>query len=196
MERTNPHQKGKLIAPLICTPKTYPLKGWNQKAVEKATGRRLKPLQLQGGLFATAENPAPRKQKTAEEFALQCDCIELFDMLYPEYAQLLFHVPNFFVMRDHAEGARIGAMLNRMGRRRGIWDCQLAVPNGAIWGVWIEFKIGSSLTDEQLIFREHLLQLNCKYLFETFKRKNDFGYFLKEYLGPSKRINYNFEKPR
>lgn len=70
-----------------------------------------------------------------KESSIQCQCVKLFRMLYPEYALCFFAVPNGST-RNKIEAAR----LKNEGVTSGVSDTLLLVSRYGYHGLCIEFK--------------------------------------------------------
>lgn len=95
-----------------------------------------------------------------EESRLQQACTRWFDWQYPQYMLNFFSIPN--------EGARTpanGARMKAMGRRRGVADMCLVIPQKPIYnGLFIEFKIGKGKqSPEQIAFQEAVESKGYRY---------------------------------
>lgn len=167
------------------------MKNWKQSDIGRLNNAGVKiknPSPQSAQSFAGLPPVKQRKKKSAAEYRLQVSCVALFDLLYPELKHLFYHVPNQAVINN----AKIGAMLKKLGRRRGVWDNKLDVARNGWQGMWIEFKSDDgALSDEQKTFRA---ALEDRYLFLVINQKSDFGLQMQEYLGKSTRSNHQFTK--
>lgn len=79
----------------------------------------------------------------------QADLIDQFERECPQYAHLLFHIPNGGSRRNRFEGWRF----RRQGVRKGVSDLMLPVARGGFFGLWIEFKaeppFDAAVTEDQ-----------------------------------------------
>lgn len=69
------------------------------------------------------------------EHRTQCACVRWFRLQYPQFATLLFAIPN-----GGARNAVTGARLKAEGVVAGAADLFLAVPGGGYHGLFIEMK--------------------------------------------------------
>jgi hypothetical protein len=104
-----------------------------------------------------------------QEHKLQVACVKWFRQQYPQYANLLFAIPN-----GGARNAVTGAMLKAEGVTAGVPDLFLAVPMYHFHGKFIELKVQpNNPTPEQTAMMERLeLQgYSCSvyYTFEQFE---------------------------
>lgn len=76
-----------------------------------------------------------RKKPDDREHRLQCECVRLFRLLYPEYRNRLFAVPNGG-RRDAVTGARLKAE----GVLAGVADLILLVKNRQYGALLLELK--------------------------------------------------------
>ncbi|WP_176506384.1 VRR-NUC domain-containing protein [Pseudomonas urethralis] len=77
----------------------------------------------------------PRAKRIDREGQEQSALVQEFDLRYPRYSRLLYHVPN----GGHRHKATAGK-LKSQGVRAGIPDLVLAVARGGYFGLYIEFK--------------------------------------------------------
>lgn len=87
-----------------------------------------------------------RGKSAASEHDLQVQCVNWFRIMYPDYARLLFAIPN--------GGYRTPTTARYMkaeGVQSGVPDMFLAVPKGKTHGLWIEMKNGKAgrVSDKQ-----------------------------------------------
>lgn len=83
------------------------------------------------------------KKRRQDEAALQVACITWFRMQYPEYAPLLFAIPN-----GGRRGKLEAARLKREGVTAGVPDCLLAVPTNSAPALFLELKVGKNRPSE------------------------------------------------
>lgn len=77
-----------------------------------------------------------RARKREAEGEEQAQLIKLFRGLFPEFGELLIHIPNGGSRKNAFEGWR----LKEQGVRAGVSDLLLPVARGGFFGLWIEFK--------------------------------------------------------
>ena len=80
-----------------------------------------------------------RGKSAASEHDLQVSCVRWFRLQYPQYAKLLFAIPN-----GGQRNAVVAAKLKAEGVQAGVPDLFLAVPGGDYHGLWIEMKNGKA----------------------------------------------------
>lgn len=74
--------------------------------------------------------------------------VDWFNLQYPEFKDDFHHFAN-----ERKCSIQYGALLKRMGVKKGVSDFHLAVPRGAFHGLWLELKVGNGrLTKEQKEF--------------------------------------------
>lgn len=78
-------------------------------------------------------------KSAASEHDLQVACVRWFRLQYPQYAKLLFAIPN-----GGQRNAVVAAKLKAEGVQAGVPDLFLAVPCGSYHGLWIEMKNGKA----------------------------------------------------
>jgi hypothetical protein len=102
-----------------------------------------------------------------QEHKLQVACVKWFRLQYPQYANLLFAIPN-----GGARNAVTGAMLKAEGVTAGVPDLFLAVPKQGFFGLFIEMKVHpNKLTLEQKTMIELLqVQNYCCMVIYTFEQ--------------------------
>lgn len=104
-----------------------------------------------------------------EESKLQQACVKWFDLQYRHLKHNLFAIPN--------EGARTpanGARMKAQGRRAGVADLILLIPNKEHHALCIEMKYGKGKQNEnQIAFEKAVTTTGYKYVvvtsFEQFK---------------------------
>lgn len=118
------------------------------------------------------------------ESKLQQSCVRWFDVQYPKLKLNLFSIPN--------EGARSlanGARMKAQGRRAGVADMFLAVPNHTYPlikevlcnGLFIEFKSGAGKQNEnQKAFEKAVTEKFYRY--EVISDFDSFKNLIEEYL--------------
>lgn len=79
------------------------------------------------------------RKAAATEHDLQVGCVRWFRYEFPEYAPLLFAIPNGG-RRDYVAAAKLKAE----GVVPGVPDLLLAVPHGGYHALWIEMKNGKA----------------------------------------------------
>ena len=77
------------------------------------------------------------------EASLQSACITWFNLQYPEYRGLLFHVPN-----GGSRNAREAANLKKQGVVAGVADLLLLLPRGGYGCLCIEMKMPKGVQSE------------------------------------------------
>lgn len=77
-----------------------------------------------------------KTRKTEHEGQEQSHLIKKFRELYPQYADLLIHIPNGGSRKNAYEGWR----LKEQGVRAGVSDLFLPVVSHGYAGLWLEFK--------------------------------------------------------
>lgn len=77
----------------------------------------------------------PRRKPGVEEHLLQCACVQWFRLQYPDYANLLFAVPNGG-RRDKVTGGKLKAE----GVTAGVSDMILMLPRQGFHAACIEMK--------------------------------------------------------
>lgn len=118
-----------------------------------------------------------RGKVAPSEHDLQAACVKWFRLIYPEYAHLLFAIPN-----GGQRNLLVAAKLKAEGVQAGIPDLMLAMPNTEYHGLFIEMKNGMSnrLTDNQ---KKLMLELNNQgYRAVCARSMEDFEKEIKEYL--------------
>ena len=96
-----------------------------------------------------------RRRGQTEHSKIQCAIVKGCDY-HPE-ARKILHVPNEGKMSEIA-----GAILNKEGRRKGVFDLHLPLARGGFHAMWMEVKIpGDDLTAEQRIFMEQVKRDGC-----------------------------------
>lgn len=123
-----------------------------------------------------------------EESRLQVSCVKWFDLQYPKLKLNLFSIPN--------EGARTvanGARMKAQGRRAGVADMFLAIPeyppncegwlksNEAKFGMFIEFKVGKGKQSEQQIAFQKAVEKQ-RYHYEIVSDFTQFKNLIEKYL--------------
>lgn len=89
--------------------------------------------------------PKPRRKPVQRESQLQQSCVLWFRRQYPQYANLLYSIPN-----EGKRTPRNGARMKAMGRVSGIPDLMLAIARKGHHGLFIEMKYGNgTLSKEQ-----------------------------------------------
>lgn len=119
-----------------------------------------------------------RGKVAPSEHDLQVACVKLFRLQYPQYANLLFAIPN-----GGQRNLLVAAKLKAEGVLSGVPDLFLAVPSGEHNGLFIEMKNGrsNSLTaNQKLMFTE---LRNQNYRCECVHDMVEFEKTIKEYLG-------------
>ena len=107
---------------------------------------------------------------------LQESCVSWFSLQFPQYTQLLFHIPNGGY-RNKLEAARF----KRMGVRAGVADLMLCVPNREYHGLFIELKAGKGKQSEtQVAFQKSVTEVGYKYI--VCRSIESFVFELKEFL--------------
>lgn len=123
--------------------------------------------------------------RNMEESKLQEACMDLFKLMYPEYYQVYFSIPN---------GGKLpratAITLLKEGRKPGVWDTFLSVPRQGWCGMFIEYKVGyNTLTEEQEQFEQ---QVRHMYKCVVVRSRDEFAREIQLYLGKSKRVNYGY----
>ena len=122
-----------------------------------------------------------------DEDKLQEACVTWFGYQYPEYAPLLWHIPNGG-SRNVIEAAK----LKRMGVRRGVPDLQLAIPRSVYTspttrslvdcGLFIELKTKDGrVTPEQKKMHKRLIAQGYKVI--VCRSLDDFMIQIQAYIG-------------
>lgn len=94
-----------------------------------------------------------------EEDNLQIACVTWFGYQYPQYQQLLYHIPNGG-SRNVIEGAKFKAM----GVRRGIADLALDIARRGYHGLRIEMKTRAGVqSKEQKLYQARATEQGYKY---------------------------------
>lgn len=86
-------------------------------------------------MLKTIKRPSGRAKPKDEEHRLQASCVRLFRLRYPQYAKLLFAIPNGG-RRDAITGAR----LKDEGATAGVSDLIFLKPNRFYGSLCIEMK--------------------------------------------------------
>ena len=118
----------------------------------------------------------PRKSASSEH-ALQVACVNLFRAMYPEYAGLLFAIPN--------GGYRTPTTARYMkaeGQLAGVPDIFLAVSRNKRHGLWIEMKNGKAgrVSEAQTEMMKRLWEQG--YECRIARSMEDFESIVREYL--------------
>lgn len=107
---------------------------WLLKGTKSSTSKRRKT----SGVRVVSK----RKSETEEA----CEFIRMLKEAYPKYEPLIFHICN-----EAGRSAISGALLNRMGRKKGVSDYFFSMPNKKYHGLYIELKTAlGKPTEEQL----------------------------------------------
>lgn len=77
----------------------------------------------------------PRAPQIKEEHNIQTSCVKWFRLQYPQYANLLYAVPNGSYKSRAAAG-----MMKAEGLTAGVADLCLALPRGRFGALYIEMK--------------------------------------------------------
>ena len=94
------------------------------------------------------------------EHSLQVCCVHWFRIQYPEYATLLFAVPN-----GGARNAWTAKNLRDEGALSGVADLLLLVPRHGYAGLCIEMKKpGGRMSDSQKAFKAAVERFHYKYV--------------------------------
>lgn len=93
-----------------------------------------------------------------QESVEQKSFVNWFKLQFPQYSNLIMHIPN-----GQNVGAIAGKRLKDMGVLRGAPDIFIAVSTFALNGLFIEMKTeGGKLTDSQINVHEALQQQNYR----------------------------------
>lgn len=122
--------------------------GWKESDLNKLPERMVKSFTW--GKSTTTEGKQRKKQGN-EESRIQQACIKWFATAYPGLwqAKRLHAIPN-----GGKRSAATAAIMKREGVVAGVWDIHLTLPRGKWAGLWIETKVTTDLTEEQITFRE------------------------------------------
>ena len=117
------------------------------------------------------------RKAAATEHDLQVGCVRWFRYEFPEYAPLLFAIPNGG-RRDYVAAAKLKAE----GVVAGVPDLFFAVPRGGWHGLWIEMKNGMAgeLSQAQKEMHERLREQG--YMVEVCRTFDAFVTILRDYL--------------
>ena len=117
------------------------------------------------------------RKAAATEHDLQVGCVRWFRYEFPEYAPLLFAIPNGG-RRDYVAAAKLKAE----GVVPGVPDLFFAVPRGGWHGLWIEMKNGMAgeLSQAQKEMHERLRAQG--YRVEVCRTFDGFVTILRDYL--------------
>lgn len=96
-----------------------------------------------------------KRRGQTEHSKIQCAIVDGC-RFHPE-ARKIFHIPN-----EGKMSAIAGAILNREGRQKGVFDLHLPLARGGYHSFWMEVKIpGDSLTPEQAEFGRQVWADGC-----------------------------------
>lgn len=119
-------------------------------------------------------NAEPTKAKPRhEESQLQRICVRWFRLQYPEFAKLLFSVPN-----GGARNKREAGILKAEGVTAGVADMILLIPSGGFASLCIEFKTDKGKQQEtQKEWQKAVEKAGNKYVivrsFDNFRNEID-----------------------
>lgn len=108
------------------------------------------------------------RAKKYHEQTMQMQCIQWFDLQFPEISRHLMHIPNGgarpkFVTKKGRSYSPEGQRLKLMGVRAGVFDLFLAIPAEPFHGLWLEAKYGKNkLSPEQVIFKSQMDKVGFK----------------------------------
>lgn len=116
-------------------------------------------------------------KSASSEHDLQVSCVNWFRLMYPDYAKLLFAIPN--------GGYRTPTTARYMkaeGQQSGVPDMMLAVPRHKSHGLWIEMKNGKAgrVSENQTEMMKQLW--NQGYECRIARSIDDFMNIIQEYL--------------
>ena len=126
------------------------------------------------------------------ESDLQAQCVQWFRQQYPQYADLLFAIPNGarLMYRSNSMGKRYSpeaAKLKREGMVNGVPDLMLALPNDNYPGLFIEMKSKSGkLRPDQIKMIKNLS--NIGYCCLVINSLNDFIKLVSFYMEGTKGL--------
>lgn len=111
------------------------------------------------------------------EHRLQCACVKWFRMQYPEYARLLFAIPN-----GGARDAITGRRMKEEGVVAGVADMFLAMPCGQRHGLFIEMKTGKGVqSNPQKEFQKSVTAAGYDYVIA--RSIEEFMYYVNGWIG-------------
>lgn len=118
-----------------------------------------------------------RGKSAASEHDLQVQCVNWFRLMYPQYAQLLFSIPN-----GGYRSKTTARYMKAEGQLAGVPDLLLAIPMHKSHGLWIEMKNGKAgrVSDRQTEMMKILLDQG--YECRIARSLTDFEYIINDYI--------------
>ena len=127
-------------------------------------------------LFRIPTASAPRKRPSWEEHRIQCTCVQWFRYQYPQYAPLLFAVPN-----GGQRNAITAAKLKAEGVVPGVADLLLLIPNHQFHGLCIEIKTRKGRQSDKQKAWQAIIQ-KTGYQYQVTRNFEEFKQLIEEYL--------------
>lgn len=127
-------------------------------------------------LFRILPARAPRKRPSDEEHRIQCTCVRWFRYQYPQYAPLLFAVPN-----GGQRNAITAAKLKAEGVVPGVADLLLLIPNHQFHALCIEIKTRKGRQSDKQKAWQAIIQ-KTGYQYQVTRNFEEFKQLIEEYL--------------
>lgn len=126
-------------------------------------------------VLARQQLKKPRRHPAEEEHRLQCACVQWFRLQHPDWAHLLFAVPNGG-RRDKVTGGKLKAE----GVTAGVSDMILMIPRGGFHAMCIEMKTPKGRQSQQqrqwqrLVAAQGYRYIVCRSVEEFISQINDY----------------------